>query len=49
MNMKLSVVGDKDTYLNHGEEDTDGAEDRLGWGDTGDLLREVHGFDCDVQ
>ena len=36
--------GREKTYLDHGEQDGDGAENGLGWGDARDLLRKIHGI-----
>ena len=42
------IVG-AETSSDHREENADGAENRLGWGDARDLLREIHGLDGHVQ
>jgi len=47
--MGLPVVGDEETYPDHREEDAHGAENCLGWCDTGDLLHKIHGFDGYIQ
>ena len=39
----------EETYLDHCEEDTGGAKDRLGWRNIGDLLREIQALDGDIQ
>ena len=37
--------GRRRTYPDHGEQDADGAKNSLGWCETRDLLRKIHGFD----
>jgi len=40
---------DEETYPYHHEEDTDGTENSLSWGDTCDLLREIQALDSHIQ
>jgi len=42
------IAEGEETYLDHRENDADGGENSLGWRDTRDLLREIHGFDGGV-
>ena len=45
----ITKAGEGETHSDYCEDDADGAENGLGWRDTRDLLREVHGLDGHVQ
>ena len=49
VNLGGLVAEDEETYPYHHEEDTDGTENSLGWGDTCDLLREIQALDGHIQ
>jgi len=49
VNLEQLIAGEKGTHSDHHKEDTDGAKNCLGWGDTRDLLREIRGLDGHVQ
>ena len=47
--MEHLIVGGEETYLDHREEDADGAENGFGWSDARGFLRKIQGLDGYIQ